>query len=122
VKGFPTIKLFRGGAGKSHADGEDYKGGREASGIVEALLAEVDRTGVPKELPELVSAEVLKDNCSGNNHICVIAAFPHILDSGASGRNKYKELVSTVSKTFGASFSFLWFEGTSQPDLEQALE
>ena len=83
----------------------------------------VDRTGVPKEIPELINDDVLKAECKGHNHICVLAALPHIMDSSASGRNHYKDLVTSVSKTFrGSAFSFLWFEGGSQPALEEALE
>jgi protein disulfide-isomerase A6 len=123
VKGYPTIKLFPGGTGKSFSAAMDYNGGRSIADIVSAALAEVDKTGVPKEIPELASADVMKDECSGHNHICVLAALPHILDSGAEGRNSYKALISKVSKTFrGSAFSFLWFEGTSQPELEHALE
>ena len=122
VRGYPTIKLFPGGK-KTHSDAQDYNGERTAGSIVNAVLAEVDKSGVPKEIPELTSMETLRTECGGHNHICVLAALPHILDSGAVGRNKYKELLTTVSKTFrGSAFSFMWFEGTSQPDLEQALE
>ena len=88
-----------------------------------AFISTVDRTGTPKEIPELTNASVLEAECKGHNHICVLAAFPHILESSASGRNHYKDLVTSVSKTFrGSAFSFLWFEGGSQPALEEALE
>ena len=123
VQGYPTIKLFPGGANKSYSDATEYQGGRTAQDIVRSLLAEVDRTGVPKPIPELVSEDVLRENCAGHNHICVIAALPHILDSGVDGRKAYQETLATVSKSFrGSAFSFLWFEGTAQPDLEQSLD
>jgi protein disulfide-isomerase A6 len=123
IKGYPTIKIFPGGPNKSYSDAKDYNYGREAPDIVRAALAEVDRTGVPREIPELTSQEVVDDNCRGQNRICVLVALPHILDSGADGRKKYKDLISTVSKAFrGDSFSFLWFEGGSQSQLEQTLE
>jgi protein disulfide-isomerase A6 len=49
---------------------------------------------------------------------------PHISESGAQGRDKYKQTVASVAKAFRSSpaFSFLWFQGTSQPALEGALE
>jgi len=122
VQGYPTIKMFPGGA-KTYSDAMDYQGGRTAADIVQAVLAEVDRTGLPKPIPELVSEEVLKENCSGHNHICVLAALPHIMDSGADGRKAYQETFAKVAKSFrGSAFSFLWFEGTSQPDVEQILD
>jgi protein disulfide-isomerase A6 len=123
IQGYPTIKIFPGGPNKSFSDAQDYNYGREAKDIIQAALAEVDRSGVPKEVPELISQQVLEDNCGGQNHLCILVALPHILDSGADGRNKYKEMISTVSKSFrGVSCSFLWFEGGSQPELEQTLE
>jgi protein disulfide-isomerase A6 len=123
VRGYPTIKIFPGGAPKTPNDAVDYQGERTAAAIVRGMLAEVDRSGVPKEIPELTSATVLEENCAGQNHICVLAVLPHILDSGAAGRNKYRDLLAAVAKSFrGSNFSFLWFEATAQPNLEQTLE
>lgn len=122
VQAFPSIKLFSGGK-KAHSDATDYNGEKTASAIVKFLLDEVDRTGIRKEIPELTSKTILEEECGGTNRVCVLAALPHILDSGAEGRNKYKDLITKVYKTFrGSSYSFIWFEGGSQPDLEDALE
>jgi protein disulfide-isomerase A6 len=122
VKGFPTIKVFGGGV-KSAKDAVDYQGERTASSIVMNVLKEVDRTGVPKEIDEFTSMTVLQEKCSGANHICVLAALPHIMDSGKDGRNKYRDLLGAVGKSFrGSPVTFLWFEGTSQPALESAME
>ena len=119
VKGYPTIKVFPGGA-KSKA--EEYQGGRTAKDIVAYALAEVDRSGVPREIPQLTGPTVLKETCEGANKICVLVGLPHILDSGADGRNEYKKTVDAVAKTFrGTPFHFIWFEGSSQPKLEAAL-
>eukprot|EP00567_Pseudictyota_dubia_P011984 CAMPEP_0197459156 /NCGR_PEP_ID=MMETSP1175-20131217/50601_1 /TAXON_ID=1003142 /ORGANISM="Triceratium dubium, Strain CCMP147" /LENGTH=447 /DNA_ID=CAMNT_0042993945 /DNA_START=58 /DNA_END=1401 /DNA_ORIENTATION=+ len=123
VQGFPTIKVFPGGANKSSSDAEDYSGGRTTEEIIQYALAEVDRTGVPKEIPELTGPDVLKESCDGTNRLCVLVALPHILDSGAEGRNKYRDMIANVAKTFrGTSFNFIWFEGSSQLDLEEKLE
>mmetsp|Transcript_7570 Transcript_7570/g.9894 ORF Transcript_7570/g.9894 Transcript_7570/m.9894 type:complete len:481 (-) Transcript_7570:164-1606(-) len=126
VQGFPTIKLFPGGGRgtKTAEDAKDFRHERTAQGIVEGVLEEVGKSGVPKEIPELTSMALLKDECQGTNHICVIAALPHILDSGADGRNKYRDLVSSVSKSFKGigAFSFMWFEGGSQPGLLKAFD
>jgi protein disulfide-isomerase A6 len=123
VRGYPTIKVFPGGAPKTPDMAFDYNGEREAESIVRNLLLEVDRSGVPKDIPELTSQDIMEENCDGHNHICVIAALPHILDSGADGRNKYRDMLASVAKGFrGSSFSFLWFEAGAQPDLENTLE
>jgi len=123
VEGFPTIKVFPGGGGKSSGSAVDYQGGRQASHIVQAALDEVDRSGKPKEIPELVSAEVMKEHCEGTGGICVLYALPHILDTGAAGRNKYRDVMAAASKAVrGMNFASLWFEGGAQPDLEDTLE
>lgn len=122
VQGYPTIKIFPGGL-TNKSDYRDYPGERVASAIVKFVLDEVDRTGVPKEIPELTGKDVLEENCQGHNRLCVLAALPHILDSGAAGRNKYRDTLASLAKSFrGSAFQFLWFEGGSQSDLEQALE
>lgn len=123
IEGFPTIKVFPGGKGKSSSTAMEYQGGRQADNIVSYALAEVDRSGVPKEIAEMTSEAIMKDNCEGSNRICVFFALPHILDSGADGRNKYRDTMTEASKAVrGMAFNFLWFEGGSQPDLENTLE
>jgi len=125
VQGYPAIKVFPAGAPKTAATSavHNYEGPRDASGIVATLLQELDRAGVTKEIAELTDADTLEANCGGHNHICVLAALPQLLDSGAAGRNKYRDLLTEVSKSFrGTPFSFLWFEAGLQPDLEKRLE
>lgn len=125
VQGYPTIKVFPGGINKNAAAAIDYTGGREIESIVSFLLEEVDRSGVPKEIPELISQDILLEECgSGTKQICVLAALPHILDSGVDGRNKYRDILTDASKSVrGMSFSFFWFEGGNhQLDLESALD
>lgn len=124
VKGFPTIKVFPGGKGKTSSSAFEYQHGRETGQIVQFALEEVDRTGVPKEIPEMVSEDIFFENCEpGASKLCVFFALPHILDSGAEGRNKYRDIMAEASKAVrGMSFNFLWFEGGSQPDLENSLD
>lgn len=129
VQGYPTIKLFPGGKKSGPLDAVDYQGGRTKEQIVSAILAEVDRSGVPKEIPELINQSVLEDTCgssggSGQNLICVVVALPHILETGAAGRNKYKTVMTNASNAVrGMSFEFVWFEGGNhQHKLENALE
>lgn len=120
VQGYPTIKIFPGGA-KTSAP-YDYPAERSAGALVEFMLEEVERSGVPKPVPELTEPSQLEEACSGSNHLCVLAALPHILDTGAAGRENYLQSLSKVARTFRKNFSFLWFEGGSgQGDLEQAL-
>jgi protein disulfide-isomerase A6 len=127
VQGFPTIKLFPGGTKKSGpSDAMDYQGGRESAEIVQSIMAEVDRTGVAKEIPELISQDLLEETCSGEgqNVICVLVSLPHILETGAEGRNTYKDIVTAASKAVrGMAFEFMWFEGGNyQTQLEESME
>jgi protein disulfide-isomerase A6 len=143
VQSYPTIKIFPGsgvGGGdqtnatfspplsnKQPSDAMDYALGGDrttADVLVQYLLGEVDRTGIPTPLPQLMNYEMLHDSCGGRNQICVLGVLPHLLDSGAAGRNRYRDVLRNVaSKSFrGSSFRFLWVEGTSQPALEETLE
>jgi len=123
VKSFPTIKIFPGGKNKNSSMAKDYQGPRTASDIVRAALEEVDRSGAPPDIPELTSKQLFEKNCIGKSKLCILAALPHILESSAEKRNKYKGSLQKVAKSFrGQPFSFVWFEGSSQPDLEEKLE
>ena len=120
VTGYPTIKVFSGG---KMSKVTDYQGQRTASAIVKAILDEVDRTGVPKVIAELTNSTIFSSTCTGSNRICVLATLPPVADSGVEGRNKYREMIGAVSKTFrGTAFTFLWVEGGTQYDLEQVLD
>lgn len=85
---------------------------------------EADDSGVePNEILEITNEAKFAELCKGADQICIIAALPHILDSKADGRNTYKEMLSFASKAVrGFDFNFVWFEGSSQPDLERRLE
>lgn len=83
IKGFPSIKLFPAGPKKKS---QDYNGPREAQGIVEYALKTLDEAGVPIDIPQVTSKAGFDETCGGAK-ICVIMTVPHILDSGAKGRN-----------------------------------
>jgi len=124
VKGFPTIKMFPGGVKSGASAATEYRGGREERDIVRVMLEEVDRSGVPKEIPELVDGTVMEETCVGDGStLCVLFGLPHILESGAEGRTKYKEIIGEATRAVrGMNFGFAWFEGGSeQYKLEEAL-
>lgn len=45
----------------------------------------LERSGWVPKVPQLTGKDVIDDKCGGTK-ICVIAALPHILDSGKAGR------------------------------------
>ena len=122
VQGYPTIKIFPGGKDKKPSDAIDYEGGRTKEDIVRAILKEVDTSGVPKEIPEFTGRDSMLQ-CEGTNKICLLAALPPIHDSSADKRNQYRDVLTKISKKYrGAAFQIQWFEGSSQPDLEEVLD
>ena len=75
---------------------EDYNGPREADGLVEFALKSLDAAGAPVTLTQLTSKDDL--DSLGSKKLLSLLFLPHILDSGASGRNKYLETFANVAK------------------------
>jgi len=124
VKGFPTIKMFPGGAGKSTATATDYQGGRTADEIIKEALKEADKSP-PLPISQLTSQKIFDDTCTsaGKSTVCVLIALPHIIETSAEKRNANIETIQTLAKSFrGSPFRFVWFEGASQIQLEQKIE
>ncbi|KAJ3607014.1 hypothetical protein NHX12_026529 [Muraenolepis orangiensis] len=107
VRGFPTIKIFRKGE-----EPEDYQGGRTRADIITRAL--------DLFTDNILSEDTLK-TCV-NSQLCVIAVLPHILDTGASGRNGYLEVVMKLADKYKKKmWGWLWAEGGAQMELETAL-
>ena len=118
VQGYPTIYYFPPGGGRP----EPYNGGRDADSMVTFMATKQLEGGPAVVVPQLTDGDKLLQRCDHPTAICVIAMLPHILDSGASGRNEYIEMLAAVaSDVRGSPFKFFWSEGTAQPDLEQAF-
>jgi len=119
VKGYPTIKIFK--PGKKQAP-EDYNGGRTSADIVLTVknLAETAVPPKPKAITQLTAATVWDETCATDT--CLVAILPHILDSGAKGRNAYIETLKKVATTNAKKpFTFLWSEMGQQSDVDEAL-
>ena len=90
-------------------------------------LQTLEASGVPINIPQLISQDILSSACgvgSGDSggKICVILFVPHIYDSTAKYRQNYIDTISEVSKSFrSAPFSFLWSEGGNHIELENIL-
>lgn len=118
VQSFPTIKVF--GADKSEP--EEYEGGRVEASIVSAaeeLLVEM--TTEPRAVTEITSQEAFDEQCGGS--MCLVAFLPHILDSGASGREAYLEMLRVQAVKYKKQqMGFMWAEAAQQSALESLLD
>jgi len=118
IQGYPTIKYFK--AGKKGSP-EDYDGGRTAGDIVAWANERVQVNLPPPEIVELTSQKVLDDTCEGKQ-LCIIGFLPHILDSMASGRNTYIDVLKNSGEKYkNHGWGWLWTEAMAQESLEKAL-
>ncbi|XP_041109487.1 protein disulfide-isomerase A6-like [Polyodon spathula] len=116
IQGFPTIKVFRKGE-----QPEDYEGGRSKADIVARALDLYSDNAAPPELLEILNGDILKKTCE-DYQLCIIAALPHILDTGAAGRNAYLEVMMKMAEKYKKKmWGWLWTEAGVQMDLEQSL-
>ena len=120
MTGYPTIKVFASWLGESP---EDYRGQRDASGVVADAYRRLDAAGVSPDVPQLLARADLDARCGpGSVKICVVAALPHILDSGKAGREAYLQTLADVALAQrGKPFSVLWTAAGDHPALEAAL-
>uniref|UniRef100_A0A2K5IU44 protein disulfide-isomerase n=1 Tax=Colobus angolensis palliatus TaxID=336983 RepID=A0A2K5IU44_COLAP len=116
IRGFPTIKIFQKGESPV-----DYDGGRTRSDIVSRALDLFSENAPPPELLEIINEDIAKRTCE-EHQLCVVAVLPHILDTGAAGRNSYLEvLLKMADKYKKKMWGWLWTEAGAQSELETAL-
>ncbi|XP_028253013.1 protein disulfide-isomerase A6-like [Parambassis ranga] len=116
VRGFPTIKIFKKGE-----EPEDYQGGRSRGDIIERALDLFSDNAPAPEMLEILSEDILKKTCE-DSQLCIIAVLPHILDTGAAGRNSYLDvMVKMADKYKKKMWGWLWTEAGAQMDLEASL-
>jgi len=118
IKGYPTIKVFPAGV---KGEPLNYEGARTTDGIVKYGLSLVEEKIPAPEVVQLTSSAVFDQQCGGKA-LCVILFVPHILDTGASGRNEYLgTLKALAEKHKRKPFTYVWTEAAAQPALEQLL-
>eukprot|EP00475_Leptophrys_vorax_P000642 TRINITY_DN10361_c2_g1_i1.p1 TRINITY_DN10361_c2_g1~~TRINITY_DN10361_c2_g1_i1.p1 ORF type:complete len:448 (-),score=40.14 TRINITY_DN10361_c2_g1_i1:43-1386(-) len=116
IKGFPTILVF--GADKENPT--PYEGARTASGIESFALELLEQNLVAPDVVEVTGQDVMAQ-CTDST-ICFVTFLPHILDSGADGRNRYLDTLRAVGDKFKRNFyKYVWAEAGAQPALEKAL-
>ena len=118
IQGYPTIKYFPAGP-KSQP--EEYDGGRTADDIIAWANERHEVNLPPPEVNQLLNQKTLEENCDGKQ-LCVIAFLPHILDSGASGRNTYIDVLTQIGEKYKKNnWGWLWSEAMAQDKLEDSL-
>ncbi|KAF7230699.1 protein disulfide-isomerase A6 isoform X1 [Nothobranchius furzeri] len=116
IRGFPTIKIFRKGE-----EPEVYQGGRSRGDIIEKALDLFSDNAAPPELLEILNEDILKNTCE-DSQLCIIGVLPHILDTGAAGRNGYLEVMMKMADKYKKkSWGWLWTEAGAQMELEASL-
>ncbi|TNV74553.1 hypothetical protein FGO68_gene16110 [Halteria grandinella] len=121
VQGYPTIKVFDYGEGKSDSRAKDYEGSRDANGIVSYASGLLDKADVAPEVHELITQDVYDKNCKGQV-ICIVSFLPHLFDSDANQRRGYIQAITTVAKKNRRHpFQYFWLQAGDQLDLERQL-
>ncbi|XP_056420166.1 protein disulfide-isomerase A6 [Hyla sarda] len=116
IRGFPTIKIFQKGE-----EPVDYEGGRTKADIVARALDLFSENAPPPEILEILNGDVVKKTCD-EHQLCIVAVLPHILDTGAAGRNAYLEVMLKMADKYKKKmWGWLWTEAGAQLDLETSL-
>ncbi|CAI9540244.1 unnamed protein product [Staurois parvus] len=116
IRGFPTIKIFNKGE-----EPIDYDGGRTKADIVARALDLFSENAPPPEIFEILNEDIVKKTCE-DHQLCIIAVLPHILDTGAAGRNSYLEVMLKLADKYKKKmWGWLWAEAGAQLDMETAL-
>lgn len=116
IRGFPTIKIFQKGE-----DPIDYDGGRSKADIIARALDLFSESAPPPELLEITDESILTKTCE-DHQLCVVSVLPHILDTGAAGRNAYLEVVLKLADKYKKKmWGWLWAEAGAQLNLETSL-
>lgn len=76
---------------------------------------------LPYYYSQIVDEAIAKKTCE-DHQLCVVAVLPHILDTGAAGRNSYLEVLLKLAEKYKKKlWGWLWTEAGAQHELETAL-
>ncbi|XP_065898248.1 protein disulfide-isomerase A6 homolog [Dysidea avara] len=119
IRGYPTIKFFPSGP-KEFSSAKEYDGGRTSGDIVQWAMNHYTELLPAPEAHELTGQEVM-DECT-SKQLCILSFLPHILDTGAAGRNDYIALLKEMGNKYKQkSWGWVWLEGGANMELEAAL-
>uniref|UniRef100_W5NIX5 protein disulfide-isomerase n=1 Tax=Lepisosteus oculatus TaxID=7918 RepID=W5NIX5_LEPOC len=93
----------------------------ESSIELKALPLEIGNKEPQDLLSLILNEDVLKKTCE-DYQLCIIAVLPHILDTGAAGRNAYLDVMMKMAEKYKKKiWGWLWTEAGAQMDLEASL-
>ncbi len=119
VQGFPTIKFFA--PGRTDAP-ETYDGGRSKEEIVAYCSKKGEEfPSTPPNVGQFVDQKDLVDRC-GAKTLCVVFLVPHVMDTGAAGREELVARFSVIAgKVRSRSVAVGWIAGGDHTKFEEAL-
>ena len=121
VRGYPTIKVFDYGEGKTDSRARDFDGSRDAPAIIAYTNQLLEKADIQPEIYELINQKVYDTNCQGQV-ICVVSFLPNIFDSNAAERKGYLETITSVAKKNRRHpFKYFWLQAGDQLDTEHQL-
>lgn len=117
IQGYPTIKAFSPG-GKV----EDYSGARETHSLLEYAQTRARDVKPPKPVAFLSDPNKFEEYCIKEGGVCILSILPHVMDSGADGRQKYLKLLKEIHRKHSSKpLVFLWAQAGDQFALEEKL-
>ena len=121
VRGYPTIKVFDYGEGKTDSRARDFDGSRDAPAIIAYANQLLEKADIQPEIYELINQKVYDTNCQGQV-ICVVSFLPNIFDSNSAERKGYLETINSVAKKNRRHpFKYFWLQAGDQLDTERQL-
>lgn len=121
VEGYPTIKVFDYGMGKSDSKAYPYDGERTATAITDFGAKLAEKADIEPDVHELIKQSVFDTECKGPV-ICIVSFLPNIYDSNAKERNGYLTTIKKVAKSHRANpFKWFWLQAGDQLDTERQL-
>jgi len=97
VSGFPTIKYWDYGLGKSDSNAKPYNGQRQQKDIVDFANDLAEKADIEPDVHEIFTQKKYDANCEGPV-ICVINFLPNIYDSNSKDRNEKLSMLKKVAK------------------------
>jgi protein disulfide-isomerase A6 len=117
VRGYPTIKVFPMGK-KNEETAIDYEEERTSKAFVEFGLKYFKTS---EKTEQLLNEDQFREKCVETKKACVIGIFPHLVDTGAKGREKLIEKMNEGIKGSEMPVKYFWIQGGDQMEMEEKL-